>query len=226
MLHLPGAVSLQFVTSVQSSCEARRGAWSILCFKCIWTLHSQLQLGYFMDPAVISAGILRTRPPGLAQLALLCPAVWLLSPIALTVTQAVVAESRNWVSLCFVSSSVGSVQRTEIGIKRSAVRKIKKPKGCQEVWKTSNVFTSTHVSFFLILWYFKSTVAQKHLKVERLGQSWKHIHWTKFRHEIKVFLPQAVVACSGLISCVGFKLVQPILSQRTFWLPAIKNAID
>lgn len=75
MLHLPGAVSLQFVTSVQSSCEARRGAWSILCFKYIWTLHSQLQLGYFMDPAVISVGILRTRPPGLAQLALLCPAV-------------------------------------------------------------------------------------------------------------------------------------------------------
>lgn len=32
-LHLPGTVSLQFITSVQSSCEVRTWAWSILYFK-------------------------------------------------------------------------------------------------------------------------------------------------------------------------------------------------
>lgn len=35
-----------------------------------------------------------------------------------------------------------------------------------------------------------------------------------------------MVACSGLLSCVGFRLTQPILTQRTLWLPAIINGTD
>lgn len=109
---------------------------------------------------------------------------------------------------------------------RSAVGKMKKSKGLRVVWKTSRLFTSTSFSFFHFLCCSKSTVAWKHLRLERLGQSWKDIHWTRFWHQIKVFLPQAILAWSGLISCVGFKLMQPILSQRTFWLPASKNGAD
>lgn len=162
--------------------------------------------------------ILRTRPPGLAQPALPCPAVWLLSPPALTVTQAVLAESPNWVSLCYCFFICGKC-RTEDWDRNQKVCS-EENKKAWGIWKTSNMFTSTPFSFYLVLCYFKNIVVWKHLKVERLGQSWKDIHWTRFWHQIKVFLPQA---WSGLISCVGFKLMQPLSSQMTFWLPAIKN---
>lgn len=125
--------------------------------------------------------------------------------------------------------------KSTTGIKGFAVRKIKnnnnkiiikKPKGRRPVWKTSALFTSTPFSFFLIIWDLESSVAQAHLKAERLGHAWKHTCWTRFQHRVKIFLQPAIIVCSGLLLFVGSRPVWHILTQKTLWLPATADGTD
>lgn len=212
-------------TSAQSWCGARRRAERILCFRCILTWAQSALTGWYMDPVLISAGNLSPRAPGLGRPALRAQQLNCSHPLAWHWHRR--RWQKTWIGVVFalVSSSVGSVQRTAIGIKGFAVRKIKKPKGRWLVWKTSSLFTSTPFSFFLSIWDFGSTVAWKLLKVERRGHSHKDTHWTRFQHPMKMILQPAVVACSGLLLCVGFRFMQPILTQKTLWFPAIINGL-
>lgn len=93
--------------------------------------------------------------------------------------------------------------------KKKIIKIIKKPKGRWPVWKTSALFTSTPFSFFLIIWDLESSVAQAHLKAERLGHAWKHTCWTRFQHRVKILLQPAIsvlgdAAICRLKTCVAY----------------------
>lgn len=216
-----------FRTSVRSSCGARRGAWRILCFcQCILTLAQSTFTGYSMDPLKISAGNPRTRVPRLCQPAPPCPAAWLLASIHLTVTQAATVENPNWGSLCFCFFFCGKCAEDCDWNQRVCSEENKKAQGTLAGLKDFKVvyiqsfFLSPH---YLGLW---RTVARKHLKVERLGHCRKDTRWTGFQHQMRIFSQPAPGGCSGLPSCVGFRLILTILTQRTLWLPAIINGTD